>query len=161
MQVHVVNRRRSGRPAGRFLQRAGALAFVLVVLQTLLAGCAATRPGEFVEEPGVTVLVTLKTGESFSGTMRGIERGSLVVDHSLPKSQYLSVVRKDGSDVVYLHDVPVGTAVEVRTVDVLVRERLDFFEVEDIQVATRVYFGWGTALSAAFAFLAVQILEDI
>jgi len=136
---------------------------VLSLLSALLAalcGCAGSSPSDFVEEPGVTVRVNLTSGESMSGTLVGMEDGSLVVDHSVPKSPAVTVVRSDGVDIVYLNDAPTGRAVEIRDVDILVRERLAFFEVADVRVVSKAYFGWGTAVAAVLAFLLVQILED-
>lgn len=136
-------------------------ALALCLLSALLAGCASTAPEQFVEEPGVTVRVTTESGREFSGTLIGVEEGVLVVEHSLPKSGGLTVVERDGVEVVYVDRMPLGTAVEIRDVDVLVRERLAFFEVEDVRVVSRAYVGWGTAIAAVLAFLLVQILEDV
>ena len=136
------------------------LSFLSVVLVTL-CGCAASSPGSFVEEPGVTVRVELTSGESMSGTLVGMEDGSLVVDHSVPKSPAVAVVRSDGVDVVYLNEVPVGQAIEIRDVDIVVRERLAFFEVADVRVVSKAYFGWGTGIAAVLAFLLVRVLEDV
>jgi len=136
-------------------------AVLSVALLAALSGCAGTAPAEFVEEPGVTVRVVLTSGGSMSGTLVGMDDGTLVVDHSIPKSPRVSVVRNDGADIVYVDDVPVGTAVEIRDVDILVRERLAFFEVADVRVVDRAYFGWGTGIAAVLAFLLVRVLEDL
>jgi hypothetical protein len=144
-----------------FGRRLFLLLALLSVTLVALCGCAATSPGEFVEEPGVTVRVDLTSGESMSGTLVGMEDGSLVVDHSVPKSPAVAVVRSDGVDVVYLNDAPIGRAVEIRDVDIVVRERLDFFEVEDVRVVSKAYFGWGTGIAAVLAFLLVRVLEDV
>lgn len=50
---------------------------------------------------------------------------------------------------------------EIRDVDVLVRERMDFFEIADVRVVSKAYFGWGTGIAAVLAFLLVRVLEDI
>jgi hypothetical protein len=136
-------------------------ALFAAALAVALSGCAATSPEQFVEEPGVTVRVTTTEGREFSGTLIGMEEGVLVVDHSLPKSEGLTIVDRDGVGVALLHGVPLGRAVEVRDVDVVVRERLAFFEVEEVDVVTRAYFGWGTAIAAVLAFLLVKVLEDV
>lgn len=136
-------------------------ASLVFALSLVLSGCAGTGPSNMVEEPGVTVRVIRTSGESFSGTLVGMDGGALVVDHSFPKSVHLSVVRQDGRDVVLHRGVPVGVAVEVRDVDIVVRERLAFFEVEDVEVVSRAYFGWGTGVAAGLAFFLVQILEDV
>jgi hypothetical protein len=127
----------------------------------MLAGCAATTPEDFVEEPGITVRVKLTSGESMSGTLVGMEDGMLVVDHSVPKSTSVTVVRSGEVDIVHVHDRPIGTAVEIRDVDILVRERIAFFEVADVSVVRKAYFGWGTAVAAGLAFALVQVLDDL
>jgi len=43
----------------------------------------------------------------------------------------------------------------------VVRERLAFFEIDDVRVVSRAYFGWGTAVAAVLAFLLVRVLQDI
>ncbi|MCK4915356.1 MAG: hypothetical protein KAS89_04250 [Candidatus Eisenbacteria sp.] len=127
----------------------------------MLSGCAATTPENFVEEPGVTVRIVRTSGGSFSGTLIGMDDGVLIVDRSVPKSSDITVVRNDGVDVVYRDGTPIGRAVEVRGVDIVVRERLAFFEIDDIRVVSKAYFGWGTAVAAVLAFLLVRILQDM
>ena len=146
----------SARPI-KFILAAGAL----VGLITMLSGCAATTPESFVEEPGVTVRIVLTSGDSISGTLIGMEEGVLVVDRSVPKSANVTVVRNDGVDIVYLDGTPIGTAMEIRNVDILVRERLAFFEIDDVRVVSGAYFGWGTAVAAVLAFLMVRVLQDM
>jgi len=136
-------------------------AFFAAAFTVALSGCAATTPEQFVEQPGVTVRVITTEGREFSGTLMGMEEGVLVVDHSVPKSEGLTIVDRDGVRVALLHGAPLGRAVEVRDVDVVVRERLAFFEVEEVDVVTRAYFGWGTAIAAVLAFLLVKVLEDV
>ena len=80
---------------------------------------------------------------------------------SIPKNQHVTVVRNDGVDIVYVHEAPIGRAVEIRDVDIVVRERLGFVEVEDVRVVSRAYFGGGTAIAAVLAFLLVKVLEDV
>jgi len=128
---------------------------------TMLSGCAATTPENFVEEPGVTVRIVLTSGDSFSGTLIGMDDGVLIVDRSVPKSSSISVVRDDDVDVVYRDGTPIGRAVEIRGVDIVVRERLAFFEIDDIRVVSKAYFGWGTAIAAVLAFLLVRVLQDM
>jgi hypothetical protein len=134
---------------------------LLVGFITILSGCAATAPRDFVEEPGVTVRISLTSGDSISGTLIGMEDGVLIVDRSVPKNTDVTVVRKAGVDVVYLDDTPIGRAVEIRDVDIVVRERLAFFEIESVRVVSRAYFGWGTAVAAVLAFLLVRVLQEI
>jgi hypothetical protein len=153
-------RRRASRKIGAHA-RLCFLAGLSVLLVSALAGCAATTPENFVEEPGVPARVRLTSGESMSGTLVGMEDGMLVVHHSVPKSTSVTVVRSGGADIVNVHGTPIGTAVEVRDVDILVRERIAFFEVEDVRVVRKAYFGWGTAIAAGLAFALVQVLEDL
>ncbi len=140
--------------------------FVLIVgmllgFITMLSGCAATTPGSFVEEPGVTVRIALISGDAISGTLIGMEDGVLVVDHSVPKSSNVTVVRREGVDIVYLDGTPIGTAAEIRNVDIVVRKRLAFFEIDNVRVVSNAYFGWGTAVAAVLAFLMVRVLQDM
>jgi hypothetical protein len=128
---------------------------------TMLSGCAATAPGDFVEEPGVTVRISLTSGDSISGTLIGMEEGVLIVDRSVPKSSNVTVVRHGGVDIVHLDGAPIGTAMEIRNVDIVVRERLAFFEIDDVRVVSGAYFGWGTAVAAVLAFLMVRVLQDM
>ena len=141
----------------QFILVAGAL----VGFITMLSGCAATTPGSFVEEPGVTVRIALTSGDAISGTLIGMEEGVLIVDRSVPKSSNLTVVRHDGVDIVYLDGTPIGTAMEIRDVDIVVRERRAFFEIDDVRVVSGAYFGWGTAVAAVLAFLMVRVLQDM
>ncbi len=127
----------------------------------MLSGCAATTPENFVEEPGVTVRIVRTSGDSFSGTLIGMDDGVLIVDRSVPKSSDITVVRNDGVDIVYQDGTPIGRAMEIRGVDIVVRERLAFFEIDDIRVVSKAYFGWGTAIAAVLAFLLVRLLQDM
>ena len=85
----------------------------------------------------------------------------------LPGSRSRSEAEKDlpplenGADLVYLDGTRIGTAVEVRDVDVLVRERMAYLEVESIEAVTRGYVGWGTAIAAVLGFLLVHLLQDV
>jgi hypothetical protein len=115
---------------------------------------------QFADEPGVPVSVELRYGGSLDGELVGFEGGALVVDHALPKSEDLEVVRMDGRDIVYLAGVAMGQAVEVRDFDVVVREKLFPSEYDDARVRTRAYFGWGTAVAAVLGFFLVQLLEE-
>jgi hypothetical protein len=137
------------------------VAGLLVGFIAMLSGCAATTPENFVEEPGVTVRIVRTSGDSFSGTLIGMDDGVLIVDRSVPKSSNITVVRNGGVDVVYRDGTPIGRAVEIRGVDIVVRERLAFFEIDDIRVVSKAYFGWGTAIAAVLAFLVVRVLQDM
>jgi hypothetical protein len=135
--------------------------FVLAALAALvLAGCAGTSPDPLSEDPGVRVDVLLTSGEMFRANLMALEDGALVVERSRLRSENLSVVDRDGRQVVYVDGSPVGTAVMVRDVDVLVRERIGFFRIEDVRVVSRAYFGWGTAIAAVLAFFLVKVVEE-
>jgi hypothetical protein len=135
-------------------------AFVVLAALTL-SGCAGAPASRFTEDPGVPVRVELTRGGTLHGELVGYERGALIVDHALPKSEHLEVVRREGTDIVYVSGVAIGTAVEIRDFDVVVRERLMSSEVDDTRVKTSAYLGWGSAVAAALAFLLVKLLEDV
>jgi len=135
-----------------------ALALLVAVALSVCAGAPASR---FVESPGVPVRVELSYGGTLHGELVGYEDGALVVDHALPKSEHLEVVRRDGTDIVYVSGVAIGTAVEIRDFDVVVREKLMSSEIADARVKTDTYLGWGTAVAAVLAFLLVKLLEDV
>jgi hypothetical protein len=102
--------------------------------------------------------MVLPEGE-VSGTLVGYEQGALLVDRAYEKSVDLRVVRHDGVDMVYLEDVPIGPAVEVRDFDVVVRERIPLEAVEDARVRRRALFGWGTLAAAVVTFVLVQAVQ--
>jgi hypothetical protein len=137
------------------------LAVLLTASSMAMSGCAGARPDPLSEEPGVRVHVSLVSGESFRATLVAIEEGALVLERSRVRSERLSVTDRDGTQVVYVDGSPVGTVVAVRDVDVLVRERVAFFRIEDVRVVSRAYFGWGTAIAAVMAFFLVKILEEV
>jgi hypothetical protein len=138
----------------------GSLAALLLAAAAVLTGCAGTSTGVFSEEPGARVQVTMLSGESFPATLVSLEDGALIVERSRLRGEDLSVVDRDGRQVVYVDGSPVGTAVLIRDVDVLVRERLEFFMVKDVSVVSRAYFGWGTAVAAVLAFFLVHLLKE-
>ncbi|MBN2564082.1 MAG: hypothetical protein JXB46_00065 [Candidatus Eisenbacteria bacterium] len=105
--------------------------------------------------------MTTTSGETFRATLVALEDGALVVERSRIRGENLRVVDRDGRRVVYVDGAPVGTALAVREVDVLVRERIEFFRIEDISVISRAYFGWGTAVAAVLAYFLVKLLEDV
>jgi hypothetical protein len=132
-----------------------------VFVACALSGCAGAPAWQFAEEPGVPVQVELRYGGTLRGELVGFEDGALVVDHALPKSEDLEVVRKDGRDIVYVAGVAKGEAVEIRDFDVVVREKLRPSEYDGARVRSRAYFGWGTAVAAVLAFFLVQLLEEL
>jgi hypothetical protein len=146
---------RTGSPLGS----AARLALV-ALLACALTGCAGAPAWQFADEPGVPVQVELRYGGTLDGELVGFEGGALVVDHALPRSEDLEVVRMDGRDVVYVAGVAVGEAVEIRDFDVVVREKLFPSEYENARVRSRAYFGWGAAVAAVLAFFLVQLLEE-
>jgi hypothetical protein len=137
------------------------MAVVVAVLVACLCGCAGSRPDPSSEEPGVRVEVLMSSGETFRATLLALEDGALIVERSRIRGESLSVVDRDGRRVVYVDGAPVGVAISVRDVDVLVRERIEFFRIEDVRVVSRAYFGWGTAIAAVMAFFLVKILEEV
>ncbi len=148
-------RLRTGTPHA--LRTAACIAAVSAL--SLLAGCAGSGP-LFVDEPGISADVSLTGGESISGRLMGYEDGALAIERAIPKSVDLVVVRRDGEEIAYVQNVPVGVAVEVRDFDVVVLQKIPLREIEDTEVATRALFGWGTAVAALLAFGLVQILQD-
>ncbi len=138
------------RPAGI------ALAVVLASMFALATGCAPA--GRYVDDAGVDASMVLPEGE-ISGTLVGYEQGALLVDRAYEKSVDLRVVRHDEVDVVYIDNVPIGPAVEVRDFDVVVRERIPLETVEDARVRRRALFGWGTLVAAVLTFALVQAVQ--
>lgn len=143
------------------LARLGAACVIVFSIAVALSGCAVAPGARFAESPGVPVRVELSYGGTLHGELVGYEHGALIVDHALPKSEHLEVVRKDGTDIVYVSGVAIGTAVEIRDFDVVVRQRLLSSEIEDAGVASRAYLGWGTAVAAVLTFLLVKLLEEV
>jgi hypothetical protein len=148
------------RPGAASLARPARIAVAAIVAAVALSGCSGAPAWQFAERPGVPVHLDLRYGGGIDGSLVGFEEGSLVVDHAVPKSEALEVVRMDGRDVVYVSGVPVGEAVEVRDFDVVVREKLFASEYEDARVRSRAYVGWGTAIAAVLGFFLVQLLEE-
>ncbi len=143
------------------LVRLGGLCAVAGFFAAVLSGCAGAPGWQFADEPGVPVRVDLRYGGVLEGELVALEDGALVVDHALPRSEHLEVVRMDGRDIVYVSGVAVGEAVEIRDFDVVVREKLFPSEYDDARVRSRAYFGWGTAVAAVLAFLLVQLLGEL
>ncbi|MCD4690136.1 hypothetical protein K8S17_01600 [bacterium] len=129
-----------------------------VVLQ--LTGCASLSITPYVSDPGVSATVHTSRGERFAATLIGTENGWLVLDRSYPKSESLVVVERDGEPVALYHRLPVGTVVEVRAFDVLVRERRRFSSIESVEVATSAYFGWGTLVGALLTCGLIMLTLD-
>ena len=140
------------------------LAFVIVGLAAfaaMLTGCASLEITQYSDEPGVSAAIITTEGGSFPATFIGTEDGQIVFDRSYPKTELLTVVERGGEPIVYVGRVAVGTAVEIREFDVLVRERHPFSRVEDVRVATSAYFGWGAVLGAVLTYTFVSLaLED-
>lgn len=154
-----IRRRRAGLRIAS-LVRLGGLCAVAGLLAGALSGCAGTPAWQFADEPGVPIRVELRYGGTLNGELVGFEDGALVVDHALPKSEDLEVVRMNGRAIVYVAGVATGEAVEVRDFDVVVREKLFPSEYDDARVRSRAYFGWGTAVAAVLAFFLVQLPEE-
>lgn len=133
----------------------------LAALAVMLASCASLEMTQYHDEPGVSATIITTEGKSFSATLVGTEDGMVVFDRSYPKSESLTVVERGGELVALVGRMAVGTAVEIREFDVLVRERHPFSRVEEVRVATSAYFGWGAVLGAVLTFAFVSLsLED-
>ena len=138
------------------------IAGVLLTVAVVAGGGCAGSPGwRYADTAGVPVSVDLAGGGILSGTLTGYAAGAFEVDHAIPKSPTTEVVRRDGRDIVYVRGVPVGIAVEVRDFDIVVRQRLQRWDIDGMRVGVRRYFGWGTGIAGVLAFFLVQILEDL
>jgi hypothetical protein len=137
--------------------RAGAV----LALVVLLAGCAAGPGARFEGRLGVPVRVTLADSTAYAATLHGLEAGALLLDREVPKSDDVVVVRSGGVDYVEMAGRVLGTAVEVRAFDIVVRESVAPEAVSRLDVRTRAYIGWGTAVAAVLAFALVLAIEDI
>lgn len=146
----------SASKAGR---RAALAALALAAL--LFGGCAAGTAWDYAEDPGVPVSARLADGTAFSARLVGLSDGSLVVDRSIPRSERLEVVRRRGREVVVEDGRVIGTPRDARGHDLVVRQRIPFAEFEDLRVATRAYFGWGSIIAAGLAYLAVTVVKDL
>jgi hypothetical protein len=127
-------------------------------LAVALAGCAAGARPRFVDRPGVPVTVTTVGGERFSGRLVSFERGVLLVDRAIPRSDELVVMREGERNVAYIRGTAAGEAVEIRGFDVVVRQAFREDALAKTEVATRAYFGWGTAIAAVLSFFMVRII---
>jgi len=137
------------------------LAVLLAGLVALAAGCAAGPGARFEDRIGVPVRVTLADSTSYGATLVGLKEGAYLVDREIPKSDELVVVRSGGQDFVEENGRVVGTAVEIRDFDVVVRQSVPPQAVTDLSVRTDAYFGWGTVIAAGLAFALVIAIEDI
>jgi hypothetical protein len=136
------------------------VAALALLLQS--AGCASLSRTGYVHDPGVSATITTIEGESFPATFIGVENGRVVFDRSYPKTEALTVVERDGEPVVLLGRLALGTAVEIREFDIVVRERHPFSRIDEISVATGAYFGWGALLGAILTFGFIELaLDDI
>lgn len=138
-----------------------ALVALLAALLAGLSGCAAGPGARFEDRVGVPAEMTLPDGNVMRGELVGVKNGSFLMDTEVPKSEELVVVRSEGGRFVEEEGRVVGTAVEVRDFDVVVRRSVAPEAVRDLTVRTRAYFGWGTGIAAALAFALVLAIEDI
>jgi len=132
----------------------------ILALAAVAAGCAGSG-GRFVEEPGVPVTVLAADGAEISGRLIAYENGAFIVEHAIPKNEDVMVVMKEGEKIVYVRNVPIGVAAEIRDFDVVVRERVPVESVGDAEVTTRALFGWGTALAALLSFGLIELLQEL
>ena len=132
----------------------------LVTIVMLLTSCASLERTPYFNEPGVSATIITVDGDDFPATFIGTEDGDIVFERSYPKTERLTVVERDGEPVVFISRLAVGTAVEIREFDVLVRERHAFSRVEEIRVATSAYFGWGALLGAVLTCGLVSLVSE-
>ena len=128
------------------------------VLLSALSGCAVVPAPRFVDEAGVQVDVRLMSGESLHGRLVSLEPEGLAIEHALPKNEETSIVRRGGEDFVVVGGRTVGSAVEARAFDIVVRERVRPGDVEDLRVASRAYVGWGTLIAAVLSDSLVKVV---
>jgi hypothetical protein len=136
------------------------LLVLLVAAMLCFAGCAATRGWDYAEEPGVPADVQLKDGGSLTGTLVELSNGVLVFDSSIDRGENVEVIRKDGTDFVYVDGVVTGRALEIRDYDIVARRSIPLRTVEELHVKARGYLGWGSAVAGVLTFFLVPILED-
>jgi hypothetical protein len=132
---------------------------VALVVVAGLSGCA-LQGGNYVDEPGVRTELKLSDGTEYTGTLVAYEQGALLVDREIARGENVRVIRKEGVDIAYVDDVPIGTAVEIRDFDIVVRERIPVNGIEEARVGKRALFGWGTLIAAAITFALVQVIQD-
>jgi len=143
----------------RILRTLSTLGFV--AFAAALTSCASLELSEYLNDPGVSSTIITAEGESFPATFIGIEDGRIVFDRSYPKTESLRVVEREGEPVVFVGRWAVGTAVEIRDFDILVRERHPLPRVDEVRVATGAYFGWGALLGAVLTYAFISLaLED-
>ena len=124
-----------------------------------LSGCA-SQGRNYVDEPGVRTELKLADGTEYTGTLVAYEQGALLIDREIARGENVRVIRRDGVDIAYVDDVPIGTAVEIRDFDIVVRERIPMNGIEEARVGKRALFGWGTLVAAALTFALVQVIQD-
>jgi hypothetical protein len=133
----------------------------IMLLILMLTGCARPGPWPYTESAGVPASLRLADGSRVSGMLLSYEPGVLVLDCEVTRSEDLTVVRRDGRDMVLLSGVPVGTAVEIRDFDVVVRRSFPRGAVESVSLVRPAHVGWGTPVAAVLGFLLFQLLEDL
>jgi len=156
-----VNGAGHGRRTPRVERRGRTVLAISVVLAVVagLSGCA-SQGRSYVDEPGVRTELKLADGTKYTGTLVAYEDGALLVDREIARGENVRVIRKEGVDVAYVDDVPIGTAVEIRDFDIVVRERVPVNGIEEARVGKRALFGWGTLIAAVLTFTLVQVIQD-
>lgn len=136
------------------------LAAGTVVVALALSGCGVAPGWQFAEVPGVPVSVSTGDGTRASGSLLAYEDGAFVFERTYERGEDVEVLRVDGTDYVYVRDVVVGTAVEVRDFDIVTAQRISPENVETLDVKTRAYAGWGSVIAGVLTFFVVMVLGD-
>ena len=147
------------RPSARNRGRTVLAMSVALAVVAGLSGCA-SQGRNYVDEPGVRTELKLADGTEYTGTLVAYEQGALLIDREIARGENVRVIRRDGVDIAYVDDVPIGTAVEIRDFDIVVRERIPMNGIEEARVGKRALFGWGTLVAAALTFALVQVIQD-
>lgn len=126
-----------------------------------LGGCAPGPAWQFADAPGVPVSVSVGEQGTATGTLVAYEDGAFIFERSYERGEDVEVLRRDGTDYVYVRGIVVGTLVEVRDFDVVTRQRISPGDVTTMGVKTRAYAGWGSVLAGVLTFFLVMVLGDV
>jgi hypothetical protein len=140
--------------------RRAASVILFCVVALAVSGCATTRGWDFADAPGVPAELTVD-GEALSGTLVGIEQGALVFHSGVERGEDVEVIRREDVDYVYVRGIVIGTAVEVRDFDIVTRRNVLHGDVAQLDVKTRGYLGWGSAVAGVLSFFLVKVLADM
>ncbi len=132
-----------------------------LVISIATTGCAMAPGWQFADDPGIPVSLSIRNQGIASGSLVAYEDGSFIFERKYDRGEDLEVLRVGDTDYVYVRGVVVGTAVEVRDFDIVTRQRISPREVGAVDVKTRAYAGWGSALAGVLTFFLVMVLEDV